>query len=48
MKYEKLVPDRIPEIIEASGQTCTTRILRDDEYLQALLTQLVEEAQETR
>ena len=48
MTYEKLVRDRIPEIIEASGQTCTTRILQGDEYLQALLTKLVEEAQETR
>jgi len=48
MTYEKLVRDRIPEIIEAGGQTCTTRILQGDEYLQALLTKLVEEAQEVK
>ena len=26
-KYNKLVRDRIPEIIEASGNTCITEIL---------------------
>lgn len=31
--YHKLVRDRIPEIIEASGNTCVTEILSDEEYL---------------
>ena len=29
-KYHKLVRDRIPEIIEASGKTCTWETLSDD------------------
>jgi predicted house-cleaning noncanonical NTP pyrophosphatase (MazG superfamily) len=31
--YNKLVRDRIPEIIKATGKTFTTRILSDEEYL---------------
>ena len=31
--YNKLVRDRIPEIIEMSGKSFTTRILEDDDYL---------------
>ena len=31
--YKKLVRDRIPEIIEASGKTCTIEILSDENYL---------------
>ncbi len=34
--YNKLVRDKIPEIIEADGKTCKTRILGDEEYLAAL------------
>ena len=36
--YHKLVRDRIPEIIEASGKTCSCRILSDGEYLEMSLT----------
>ena len=32
MKYNKLVRDRIPEIIEASGKSCVTEILSDERY----------------
>ena len=32
--YNKLVRDRIPEIIETDGKSCTTCILSDEEYLQ--------------
>jgi predicted house-cleaning noncanonical NTP pyrophosphatase (MazG superfamily) len=45
--YNKLVRDRIPEIIAAEGRECATKIMEDAEYRQALLTKLVEEAQET-
>ncbi len=31
--YNKLVRDRIPEIIEASGKTCVTEILSEEDYL---------------
>lgn len=43
IKYNKLVRDRIPEIIEASGKTCVTEILSDDEYLRMLDAKLDEE-----
>lgn len=42
----KLVRDKIPEIIEASGKTCTTRILAENEYLAALDQKLIEELAE--
>ena len=44
--YNKLVRDRIPEIIARSGNTCDTRILDDDEYLQMLDMKLNEELAE--
>lgn len=44
--YRKLVRDRIPEIIEASGQTCVTEILSDDEYLRMIDAKLDEELAE--
>ena len=46
IKYSKLVRDRIPEIIEASGKTCVTEILPDDEYLRMIDTKLDEELAE--
>lgn len=44
--HDKLVRDRIPEIIEQSGKTCTTRILPEAEYLAALDAKLQEELEE--
>ena len=44
--YNKLVRDKIPEIIQASGKTCETEILSDDEYLQMLDKKLDEELAE--
>ena len=46
IKYNKLVRDRIPEIIEASGKTCKTAILDDTEYLQMIDDKLDEELAE--
>ena len=34
--YNKLVRDRIPEIIEASGAECKTEILSDEKYLEMI------------
>jgi predicted house-cleaning noncanonical NTP pyrophosphatase (MazG superfamily) len=44
--YNKLVRDRIPEIIEAAGKRCEVRVLGNDEYLKALQDKLAEEVQE--
>ena len=41
--YNKLVRDKIPEIIEASGKTCEMEILSDEEYLRMLDKKLDEE-----
>ena len=46
MKYNKLVRDRIPEIIEASGKTCVTEILSDKAYLRLVDAKLDEELAE--
>ena len=46
MKYNKLVRDRIPEIIEASGKYCVTEILSDEAYLRLLDAKLDEELAE--
>ena len=42
----KLVRDKIPEIIAASGKKPITRILSDDEYIQELDKKLLEELDE--
>ncbi len=33
IKYNKLVRDKIPEIIERDNKTCSTRILDEERYL---------------
>ena len=45
-KYNKLVRDRIPEIIEASGKTCVTEVLSNEEYLKMIDAKLDEELAE--
>ncbi len=44
--YNKLVRDRIPEIIQNSNKRCAIETMSEPEYRQALLEKLVEEAQE--
>ena len=46
IKYNKLVRDKIPEIIEKDGKTCRTAILSDEEYLSMLNSKLDEELME--
>lgn len=46
--YHKLVRDRIPEIIKASGKTCKTSVLSEEAYLQMLEEKLGEELAEYR
>lgn len=44
--YNKLVRDQIPEIIEKSGNKCSTEILSDEEYIEMLDKKLDEELTE--
>lgn len=46
--YNKLVRDRIPEIIRADGKELKNRILDDAEHLEALLKKLEEECAELK
>lgn len=45
-RYNKLVRDRIPEIIRAEGKRLKSRVLDDEEHLEALLKKLEEEVKE--
>lgn len=44
--YNKLVRDRIPEIIENSGKKVNYRVLSKEEYKQSLKDKLIEEVNE--
>ena len=44
--YNKLIRDRVPEIIESDGHRAVTRVLPEQDYRAALLAKLVEEARE--
>lgn len=44
--YNKLVRDRIPEIIERNGDRAEIRILDDIDYLKALRAKLLEEVKD--
>ncbi len=45
-KYNKLVRDKIPEIIEAKGIKVSTKILSNEEYIKELKTKCLEEVDE--
>ena len=45
-RYNKLIRDRIPEIIEAGGKTCVTQVLSQEEYLRMVDAKLDEELAE--
>lgn len=44
--YDKLVRDRIPEIIEASGSKCEVEVVNDDVALEYLYKKILEEVSE--
>lgn len=45
-EYNKLVRDRIPEIIRQDGRQCGIKVIPKKDYIQALKNKLVEEAEE--
>ncbi|WKY45815.1 nucleoside triphosphate pyrophosphohydrolase [Eubacteriaceae bacterium ES2] len=45
VEYNKLVRDKIPQIIKESGRTCEYKILGDSEIKDALKDKLIEKAQ---
>lgn len=47
-QYPKLVRDRIPEMIERDGKVAVTHIAGQKEYVDFLLSKLVEEASELK
>ncbi|WP_442600032.1 nucleoside triphosphate pyrophosphohydrolase [Neobacillus sp. D3-1R] len=44
--YNKLVRDKIPEVIESTGKKFSTRILTEDEYITELKKKSFEELEE--
>ena len=44
--YNKLVRDKIPQIIEQNGQICVTQVLSQEDYIQKLDEKLTEELNE--
>ncbi len=44
--YNKLIRNKIPQIIKANGKIPTTRILPEDEYIQELCKKIQEELTE--
>lgn len=45
-KHNKLIRDRIPEIIRQTGRKCGVETMSQTDYHQALLDKLIEEAKE--
>ena len=46
--YNKLVRDRIPQLIEESGRSYPSRVLKKEEYFDALIDKIIEEIEEFR
>lgn len=44
--FNKLIRDKIPEIIEAEGRRCVTEVLSEKDYLDHLNKKLLEEVNE--
>lgn len=46
IKYDKLIRDKIPEIIEKSGKKCVVEVMDDETYMDKLSAKLKEELAE--
>lgn len=46
IEYDKLVRDKIPEVIEASGKKCDIEVLNDEQYIEYLNKKIKEEVNE--
>lgn len=46
IKYDKLIRDKIPEIIEKSGKKCVFEVMDDETYMDKLSAKLKEELAE--
>jgi len=46
--YNKLVRDKIPQLIEGSGRNYNSRVLDEKEYFDALIDKVIEEIEEYR
>ncbi|NTW72026.1 MAG: nucleoside triphosphate pyrophosphohydrolase [Eubacteriaceae bacterium] len=46
--YNKLVRDKIPQLIHESGRKYTSRIMGEKEYHEALIDKIIEEIEEFR
>lgn len=46
IKYDKLIRDKIPEIIEKSGKKCIVEVMDDETYIDKLSAKLKEELAE--
>lgn len=46
IKYDKLIRDKIPEIIEKSGKKCVVEVMDDETYIDKLSAKLKEELAE--
>ncbi len=46
MKYDKLIRDKIPEIISANGERAITHVADNEEYERKLKQKLLEEVEE--
>ena len=46
IEYNKLIRDKIPEIIESSGKKCDIEVLNDEQYLEYLNKKIMEEVKE--
>ena len=46
IKYDKLIRDKIPEIIEQSGKKCIVEVMNNDTYIEYLDQKLNEELAE--